>query len=50
MGVHSFDETSGGDLLEFNVLHRVGGDPITWYTHARAVLFLEILLLIQSLA
>jgi hypothetical protein len=27
LGVHSSDETSGGDLLEFYVLHRVGGDP-----------------------
>jgi hypothetical protein len=27
LGVHNFDETSGGDLLEFYDLHRVGGDP-----------------------
>jgi hypothetical protein len=27
LGVRSFDETSGGDPLEFNNLHRVGGDP-----------------------
>jgi hypothetical protein len=27
LGVHSFDETSEGDPLEFNGLHCVGGDP-----------------------
>jgi len=27
LGVCSFDETSGGDSLEFYGLHRVGGDP-----------------------
>jgi len=27
LGVLSSDETSGGDLLEFYDLHRVGGDP-----------------------
>jgi hypothetical protein len=48
--VCSFDETSGGDPLEFNGLHHVEVTPVTWYTHVRAVLFLETLLLIQSLA
>jgi hypothetical protein len=47
LGVRSSNETSGGDPLEFNDLHHVGGDLVTWYTHARAVLFPEILLLIQ---
>jgi hypothetical protein len=28
LGVRSFDETSGGDPLEFNDLHRVRGDPL----------------------
>jgi hypothetical protein len=27
LGVRSFDETSGGNPLEFIGLHRVGGDP-----------------------
>jgi hypothetical protein len=27
LGVHSSDETNGGDPLEFNDFHRVGGDP-----------------------
>jgi hypothetical protein len=27
LGVRYFDETSGGNPLEFNGLHRVGGDP-----------------------
>jgi hypothetical protein len=27
LGVRSSDETSGGNPLEFNGLHRVGGDP-----------------------
>ncbi len=27
LGVSSSDETSGGDLLEFNDLHCVRGDP-----------------------
>jgi hypothetical protein len=50
LGVSRSDETNAGDLLEFNGLHRVGVTPVTWYTHAKAVLFLEIFLLIQSLA
>jgi hypothetical protein len=36
--------------LEFNSLHRVWVTPVTWYTHARTVLFSKILLLIQSFA
>jgi hypothetical protein len=50
LGVRSSDETSGGDPLEFNSLHRVWVTPVTWYTHARTVLFSKILLLIQSFA
>jgi hypothetical protein len=50
LGVRSSDETSGGNPLEFNGLHRVGVTPVTWYTHFKVVLFSEFLLLIQSLA
>jgi hypothetical protein len=39
LGVCSFNETSGGDLLEFYDLQCVGVTLVTWYTHARAVLF-----------
>jgi hypothetical protein len=49
LGVRNSHETSGVDPLEFNDLHRVGVTLVTWYTHARAVLFSDILLLIQSL-
>jgi hypothetical protein len=48
LGVRNSNETNGGDPLEFNGLHRVGVTPITWYTHAKVVLFSETLLLIQS--
>ncbi len=42
----NFDETSGGDPLEFYGLHRVGVTLVSWYTHSRMVLFPETLLLI----
>jgi hypothetical protein len=27
LGIRSFDETNGGDPLDFKGLHHVGGDP-----------------------
>ncbi len=50
LGVCNFDETIGGDPLEFYDLQRLGVTLVTWYTHVRAVLFSKTLLLIQSLA
>jgi hypothetical protein len=46
LGVRNSDETSVGNPLEFNGLHRVGVTPVTWYIHSRMLLFSEFLLLI----